>query len=64
MLTNQDLHMPPKTEALINVTGAGKGGQWNSSAPGFYAEVSQHMVRAAALATYSTSVQNTESEES
>ena len=30
MLTNQGLHVPPKTEALINVTGAGKGGQQKS----------------------------------
>lgn len=45
MLTNQDLHMPLKTEALINVTGAGKGGQRKSKCtPGFYTEVSQCVV--------------------
>lgn len=60
MLTNQNLHTPPKTDALINVTGAGKGGQRKSSTPGFYAEVSQRVVRAVALASHSTSIENTE----
>lgn len=35
MLTNQDLHMPPKRDALRNDPGAGKGGQGNASTPDF-----------------------------
>lgn len=45
VLTNQDLHMPPKTDALVNVTSTGEGGKWKSRAPWLYKKTSQSVAQ-------------------